>query len=70
LRNEALNWIIKNKDSIKSAEVKELVKPLVSCLNDKVPGIRNLAEQIICEVMPLTGYPPFQAVTTDLKPAV
>lgn len=70
LRNEALTWIIKNKESIKSAEVKELVKPLMSCLNDKVPGIRNMAEQIITDVMPLTGYAPFQQVTTDLKPAV
>lgn len=44
LRNEALTWIIKYKDSIKNTEVKELVKPMVSCLNDKVPGIRNMAE--------------------------
>lgn len=70
LRNEALTWIIKNKDAIKNTEVKELVKPMVSCLNDKSPGIRNMAEQIINDIMPLTGYPPFQAVLTDLKPAV
>lgn len=44
LRTEALTWIIKNKESIKTSEVKELVKPMVSCLNDKSPNIRNMAE--------------------------
>lgn len=44
LRNEALTWILKNREAIKTSEVKELVKPIVSCMIDKVPGIRNLAE--------------------------
>jgi hypothetical protein len=54
-----LKWIIKNKDHIKKAEVKELVKPLVSCLSDKTPAIRNMAEEVISCVMPLTGYTVF-----------
>ena len=29
-----------------------------------------MTEAIICEVMPVTGYSPFQGVLTDLKPAV
>jgi len=59
LRTEALSWIIKHKDSIRSAENKELIKPLVSCLSDKTPAIRSMAELVISEVMPITGYTPF-----------
>jgi hypothetical protein len=40
LRQEALTWIIKNNDAIKTTDLKELPKPLVSCLLDKVPQIR------------------------------
>ncbi len=60
LRTEMFNWIIKNKDSIKLCgpdALKELTKPLVECLSDKTPAIRNLSEEVICTVMPLTGYP-------------
>lgn len=35
LRTEALKWIIKQKEFIKTSELKDLVKPLVSCLSDK-----------------------------------
>lgn len=59
MRDEALKWIIKNKESIKTCEYKELVKPLISCITDKVPLIRQMTEQIIAEVMALTGYPAF-----------
>ena len=58
-RTEALKWIIKQKDSIKQSEVKDLVKPLVSCLSDKTPQIRALADEVISYVMPLTGYSAF-----------
>jgi hypothetical protein len=44
LRTEALTWIIKYKDSIKTSDVQSLVKPLVACLSDKTPAIRGLAE--------------------------
>jgi hypothetical protein len=71
LRSEMLKWIIKNKESIKKVvEIKDLVKPLVSCLNDKTPAIRNLAEECITNVMPITGYSAFQPVISDLLPAV
>lgn len=70
LRTEALTWIIKNKDSIKNTELKELVKPLVSCLCDKAPPVRGWAEQIVGDVMLLTGSQAFSLVLTDLKPAV
>lgn len=59
LRTEALKWIIKNKDAIKTSEMKEYTKALVSCLSDKTPAIRNLAEEVISYVMPNTGYQAF-----------
>jgi hypothetical protein len=47
-----------------------MCKPLVECLNDKTPAIRNLADEVILSVMPLTGYQPFQTAISSLKPAV
>jgi cytoskeleton-associated protein 5 len=73
LRSEMLQWIIKNKDSIKLCTpeaLKDLCKPLVECLTDKTPAIRNFADEVMSNVMPLTGYAPFQAVLSSLKPAV
>jgi len=65
-----LKWIIKNKESIKLCEVRELIKPLVSCLSDKTPAIRTAAEEVLVSVMPITGYQPFQPVISDMLPAV
>ena len=74
LRTEMLTWTIKNKDSVKLCTpeiLKEMSKPLVDCLLDKTPAIRNLADEVLCTVMPLTGYPAFQSImTTNYKPAV
>jgi hypothetical protein len=73
LRTEMLGWIIKNKEAIKlcpAEALKEMTKPLVECLSDKAPAIRTAAEEVICSVMPLTGFPAFQAVISNLKPAV
>lgn len=47
-----------------------MVKPLVQCLSDRAPAIRTMAEEVICSVMPITGYQAFQAVMADLLPAV
>lgn len=73
LRTEMLNWIIKNKDSIKLMTPdaqKDLCKPLVECLSDKTPALRASAEEVICQVMPFTGYAAFQGILANLKPAV
>ena len=59
LRTEALKWIIKQKDAIKTSEVKDLTKALVSCLSDKTPAIRNMGEEVVSYVMPFTGYAAF-----------
>ena len=50
LRSEMLQWIIKNKDSIKLCTpeaLKDLCKPLVECLTDKTPAIRNFADEVM-----------------------
>lgn len=73
LRTEMLGWVIKNKDSIKCVSIeamKECCKPLIECLTDKTGAIRNSAEQVILEIMTFTGFPAFQAVMSNLKPAV
>ena len=74
LRSEGLNFITKHKDTIKlisGPDCKDnLVKPIISCLTDKAPAIRNLAEPLTYEIMAITGYPPFKSVLDDLKPAV
>ena len=44
LRDEALKWIIKNKEALKTCDTKDFPKPLISCLSDKVPAVRNMAE--------------------------
>jgi hypothetical protein len=59
LRSEGLKWMIKQKDSIKNSEMKEYTKALVSCISDKTPAIRNLAEEVVSYVMPHTGYAAF-----------
>jgi len=73
LRTEMLGWINRNKDAIKLVAIdslKECCKPLVECLTDKTPAIRAAADEVITNVMPLTGYPAFQSVVSNLKPAV
>lgn len=70
IRSVLLDWILKNKDSISKSDVSELPKPLVSCLQDKAPAIRSMAEKVIIEVIPLTGAAPFKKLVKDLKPAV
>jgi len=50
--------------------VNSLVKPLILCLTDKSKAIREQAESIISEVMPITGYPAFLSSTKDMKVAV
>jgi hypothetical protein len=68
LRTEGLNWIQKNKDSIKDADKVSMVKPFISCLTDKSKVIRDQTEALICEFMPSVGYSEFSL--KDFKPAV
>jgi len=62
--------LLANKSSIKGADHSAMVKPLVDCLLDKVSKIRQQAEEVIVEVMSVTGFEPFSRVAKDLKTAV
>jgi hypothetical protein len=70
LREEGLKWILAHKESVRGADHTLMVKPLVDCLLDKVSKIRQQAEEIIVEVMSMTGFEPFSRVAKDLKTAV
>lgn len=70
LRTEGLKWITENKDAIKDADTKEMIKPLIACLTDKSKAIRDSTEALIMIVMPLVGYQAFMSNTKDHLPAV
>jgi len=70
IRTVLLDWVVTKKDSIAKAELGSLPKALVSCLQDKAPKIRGMAELVIIEVLPHTGPAPFKKIVKDLKPAV
>lgn len=44
MRAEGIKWILDHQDSIKDADCVSMVKPLVSCLTDKVKDIRDKTE--------------------------
>ena len=70
LRTEGLKWITENKDSIKSADTKEMIKPLIACLTDKSKAVREASENLIMIVMPIVGYQAFLTNTKDYVQAV
>jgi len=70
LRDEGFKWILAHKEGIKGADHSLMVKPLMSCLTDKVSKIRSCAEEVIVEVMAYIGFEPFAKQLKDLKPAV
>ena len=70
LRTEGLKWITENKDSIKDADTKEMIKPLIACLTDKSKAVREASENLIITVMPIVGYQAFMANMKDFLPAV
>ena len=69
-RSEGLTWILKNVSSIEDADHTVMIKPLVSCLNDKNKEIRTKSEEIISIVMPLSGVQAFIAATQDFTTAI
>lgn len=70
IRTPLLEWIIKNKEAIAQSEAEELVSPLIACLQDKMPAIRSLTEEVVIEVMKVVPYSRFSEAVQDLKPAV
>jgi len=62
-----LKFLIENKDSIRTSEVEQLIKPLIDCLSDKTPEIRKLAEECVFETMRSSSYDIFLRGIQDLK---
>jgi hypothetical protein len=72
MRNEVFNFVLAHKEDIREVKMDEmrlLPKPLVACLSDKSGPIRQKADEVISEIMPITGYAVFQKVLTDLPTA-
>lgn len=59
MRDEGFKWMLAHKDGIKGADHQAMVKPLMSCLSDKVAKVRKDAEEVIEVVMSYTGFEPF-----------
>lgn len=70
MRSELLGWIMKNKEHLAKSEPMALVPSLVSSMQDRSKEIRGLAEQVVAEVMPHTGFTAFSNAIQDLKPVV
>ena len=70
IRVVLLDWMLKNKDSISKSNLEDFPKSLVSCIQDKIPAIRSLAEEVMIEVIPFVGPAVFRKIVSDLKPAI
>jgi len=70
VRTMLLTWILKHKDSIGHCDVKALAGPLVNVMQDRSKEIRALGEQVVGEVINVTGSNVFNSIIQDLKPVV
>lgn len=70
IRVVLLDWILKNKESISKSSLEDFPKALVSCIQDRIPAIRSLSEEVIIEVIPFAGAAAFRKIVSDLKPAI
>ena len=55
LREEALKWMTKNKDSVAKCDHQAMVKPILNCLIDRKGEIRTMAEEIAVQVIVKIG---------------
>lgn len=69
MRTDLLSWILSNRESIKTADIKSLIPGILSCLQDKSTKIRGQAELLFGEIIDLTGFDPIQPFLKDIKPA-
>jgi len=73
-RKELLQWLNKHwagfiSKASKSVDMNPLVKPLVTCLEDKTSDVRNLSQQFLKDVAKSVGTEAIRKQTTDLKQA-
>jgi hypothetical protein len=72
MRNDLLKLIIKNKSCLPKFDCKEIIPGLISCLLDKSPVIRNLAEVLVKETVRVVNVSNFYTVMNNgnYKPAL
>jgi hypothetical protein len=72
LRNDLLRLIIKNKAAIFKMDCKEMVPSVISCLLDKSPIIRQLAEELVKEIVKAVNISYFYTIMNNqgYKPAL
>lgn len=70
LRHDLLKLILKFKASLIKLDCKELIPGILSCLLDKTPLIRNLAEEITKEMLKIININNFYIAMKEFKPAI
>lgn len=70
-RKELLTWIAKHMPSSKKKanDVKPLIKPVLTCLQDKAAEVRQVSETLLGEVLRRCGAKVIEQETSGLKPA-
>ena len=66
-RGESFKWILEHIDDVPNADTSVMIKPLISCLTDKLKATRENAEKVIGIIMPIVGYQTFLDSTKDQK---
>ena len=69
LRTELLTWVIEHKNKVSQVDPITMFKPLISCLQDKKPTIRTMAEDVFSEVYPKIPAQQMEILMKDIKPA-
>lgn len=70
IRTEVVSWLLKNKDSLGKADLKQNVIPILSVLQDKSKDIRLLAEKLLGVLISIVGTGPYINGLKDMKPAI
>jgi cytoskeleton-associated protein 5 len=70
-RKELLTWIAKHMPSSKKKanDIKPLIKPVLTCLQDKAAEVRQVSETLLGEVLKRCGAKVIEQETSGLKPA-
>lgn len=70
LRTDLLKLVLKYKVALSKYDCKELIPGVLSCLLDKMPTIRNLAEELAKEILKIINISNFYNAMKDYKPAI
>lgn len=70
LRTDLLKLILKNKSALSKFDTKELIPGVLSCLIDKTPSVRGLAEELAKEMLKIININNFYMSMNHYKPAI